>query len=35
VAYQKMENMVTAAREVEAELDAGEIDVTAPTPNAD
>jgi len=28
-AYQKMENMVTAAREVEAELDAGEIDVPA------
>ncbi|MEF8809237.1 methionine synthase, partial [Natronomonas sp.] len=27
VAYQKMENMVQAAREVEAELDAGEIDV--------
>ncbi|MDR9381562.1 MAG: hypothetical protein RI560_07815, partial [Natronomonas sp.] len=27
VAYQKMENMVTAAREVEAELDAGEITV--------
>ncbi|RLM57397.1 methionine synthase [Halobellus sp. Atlit-31R] len=30
VAYQKVENMVQAAREVEAELDAGEIDVTAP-----
>ncbi|RLM89736.1 methionine synthase [Halobellus sp. Atlit-38R] len=30
VAYQKIENMVQAAREVEAELDAGEIDVTAP-----
>ncbi|PSQ27952.1 methionine synthase [Halobacteriales archaeon QS_9_67_15] len=28
-AYQKMENMVQAAREVEAELDAGEIDVPA------
>ncbi|WP_459195095.1 methionine synthase [Halosimplex sp. J119] len=27
IAYQKMENMVTAAREIEAELDAGEIDV--------
>ncbi|WP_181691812.1 methionine synthase [Natronomonas sp. LN261] len=27
VAYQKMENMVTAAREVESELDAGEIDL--------
>ncbi|MFC7134941.1 MULTISPECIES: methionine synthase [Salinibaculum] len=30
VAYGKMENMVQAAREVEAELDAGEIDVGAP-----
>jgi 5-methyltetrahydropteroyltriglutamate--homocysteine methyltransferase len=29
VAYGKMENMVEAAREVEAELDAGEIDVVA------
>ena len=29
VAYQKMENMVQAAREIEAELDAGEIDVPA------
>ncbi|WP_436923864.1 methionine synthase [Halosimplex amylolyticum] len=27
IAYQKMENMVTAAREIEAELDAGELDV--------
>jgi 5-methyltetrahydropteroyltriglutamate--homocysteine methyltransferase len=27
VAYRKMENMVQAAREVEAELDAGEITV--------
>lgn len=27
VAYQKIENMVTAAREIEAELDAGEIDL--------
>ncbi|MEF8856392.1 MAG: methionine synthase [Haloplanus sp.] len=27
VAYRKMDNMVTAAREVEVELDAGEIDV--------
>jgi 5-methyltetrahydropteroyltriglutamate--homocysteine methyltransferase len=27
VAYRKIENMVTAAREVEAELDAGEIDL--------
>ncbi|MDS0294698.1 methionine synthase [Halogeometricum luteum] len=35
VARRKMENMVEAAREVEAELDAGEIDVTAPTPKAD
>jgi 5-methyltetrahydropteroyltriglutamate--homocysteine methyltransferase len=30
VAYRKMENMVAAAREVEAELDRGEIAVTAP-----
>jgi 5-methyltetrahydropteroyltriglutamate--homocysteine methyltransferase len=29
VAYEKMANLVTAAREVEAELDAGEIDVAA------
>ncbi|MFB6140077.1 MAG: methionine synthase, partial [Halosimplex sp.] len=29
IAYQKMENMVQAAREVEAELDAGEIEVPA------
>jgi 5-methyltetrahydropteroyltriglutamate--homocysteine methyltransferase len=29
VAYGKMENMVQAAREVEAELDAGEIDIVA------
>ncbi|MFB6136006.1 MAG: methionine synthase [Halobacteriaceae archaeon] len=35
VAYRKMENMVTAARNVEAALDAGEIDVTAPEPTAD
>ncbi len=34
VAYQKMENMVKAAREVEAELDAGEIDLDAPVPQA-
>ena len=27
VAYRKMENMVQATREIEAELDAGEIDV--------
>jgi len=33
VAYQKLSNMVTAAREIEAELDAGEIDLGAP--NAD
>jgi 5-methyltetrahydropteroyltriglutamate--homocysteine methyltransferase len=33
-AYGKMENMVRAAREVEAELDAGEVEVTAP-PTAD
>jgi 5-methyltetrahydropteroyltriglutamate--homocysteine methyltransferase len=30
VAYQKIANMVQAAREVEAELDAGEIEVAAP-----
>jgi 5-methyltetrahydropteroyltriglutamate--homocysteine methyltransferase len=35
VAYRKIENMVTAAREVEAELDAGEIDVDAPHVDAD
>jgi len=35
VAYGKMENMVQAAREIEAELDAGEIDVEAPAPRAD
>ena len=35
VAYGKMENMVQAAREVEAELDAGEIDIDAPTISAD
>jgi 5-methyltetrahydropteroyltriglutamate--homocysteine methyltransferase len=29
VAYGKMQNMVTAAREIEAELDNGEIDVLA------
>jgi 5-methyltetrahydropteroyltriglutamate--homocysteine methyltransferase len=34
VAYQKMENMVTAAREVEAELDAGEIDLDDPLAEA-
>jgi len=35
VAYQKMENMVQAAREVEAELDAGEIDLDAPAASAE
>ncbi len=30
VAYEKMQNMVAAAREVEAQLDAGEVDVAAP-----
>jgi len=35
VAYQKMENMVQATREVEAELDAGEIDLEAPTASAE
>ncbi|WP_256391147.1 methionine synthase [Natronoarchaeum rubrum] len=35
VAYGKMENMVKAAREVEAELDAGEIDVEAAPASAD
>ncbi|XVH31895.1 methionine synthase [Haloferacaceae archaeon DSL9] len=35
IAYGKMENMVTAAREVEAELDAGEIDLDEPVPTAD
>jgi 5-methyltetrahydropteroyltriglutamate--homocysteine methyltransferase len=35
VAYGKMENMVQAAREIEAELDAGEISVDAPTASAD
>jgi len=34
VAYGKMANMVRAAREVEAELDAGEIDVEAPAASA-
>ncbi len=31
IAYQKMENMVQAARDVEAELDAGKIDIAQPT----
>jgi 5-methyltetrahydropteroyltriglutamate--homocysteine methyltransferase len=35
IAYGKMENMVTAAREVERELDAGEIDVGFAAPPAD
>ena len=35
VAYGKMENLVTAAREVEAELDAGEIEVPVASPAAD
>jgi 5-methyltetrahydropteroyltriglutamate--homocysteine methyltransferase len=34
IAYGKMENMVTAVREVEAELDAGEIDLADPVPTA-
>ena len=35
VAYEKMANMVQAAREVEAELDAGEVDLDAPVASAD
>ncbi|GAB3684463.1 methionine synthase [Salinarchaeum chitinilyticum] len=35
VAYGKMENMVQAAREVEAELDAGEIEIGQAAPSAD
>jgi 5-methyltetrahydropteroyltriglutamate--homocysteine methyltransferase len=35
VAYGKMENMVQAAREVEAELDEGEIDVGLAAPTSD
>ncbi|NUE03358.1 methionine synthase [Halorubraceae archaeon YAN] len=35
IAYGKMENMVKAAREVEKELDAGEIDLETPVPLAD
>jgi len=34
-AFRKMENMVQAAREIEAELDAGEIDVETTAPSAD
>ncbi|MEF8851120.1 MAG: methionine synthase [Haloarculaceae archaeon] len=35
VAYGKMENMVQAAREIERELDAGEVDVGLAAPSAD
>jgi 5-methyltetrahydropteroyltriglutamate--homocysteine methyltransferase len=35
VAYRKMENMVRAAREIEAELDAGDVDVGRAAPSAD
>ncbi|MFC3476843.1 methionine synthase [Halobacterium litoreum] len=35
VAYEKMANLVEAARNVEADLDAGDIDVAAPTPADD
>ncbi|MGM0606022.1 MAG: methionine synthase [Halobacteriota archaeon] len=35
IAYGKMQNMVQAAREVEAALDAGEIDLDEPVPLAD
>jgi len=35
VAYGKMANMVEATRQVEAELDNGEIDLDAPVPTAD
>jgi len=35
VAYGKMENMVEATRQVEAELDNGEIDLEEPVPTAD
>jgi len=34
-AYEKMANMVEATREVEAELDSGEIDLAEPVPTAD
>jgi 5-methyltetrahydropteroyltriglutamate--homocysteine methyltransferase len=34
VAYGKMENMVTAAREIEQELDAGELDIEPAAPSA-
>ena len=32
IAHGKVENMVTAAREIEAELDTGELDPAEPTP---
>jgi 5-methyltetrahydropteroyltriglutamate--homocysteine methyltransferase len=35
IAYGKMKNLVQAARNVEAALDEGEIEVAAPTPTAD
>jgi 5-methyltetrahydropteroyltriglutamate--homocysteine methyltransferase len=35
VAYEKMANLVTAAREVEAELDSGTVDIGAPQVTAD
>jgi len=35
VAYGKMENMVQATREIEAQLDAGEIDLDTPVASAD
>jgi 5-methyltetrahydropteroyltriglutamate--homocysteine methyltransferase len=35
VAYEKMANLVTAARNVESQLDAGEIDLDRPVPTAD
>jgi len=35
VAYEKMANLVTAAREVEAELDSGAVDIGAPQVTAD
>ena len=35
VAYGKMENMVKATREIEQELDKGEIDIGAPVARAD
>jgi 5-methyltetrahydropteroyltriglutamate--homocysteine methyltransferase len=34
-AYEKMKNLVTAARNVEADLDAGRIDLDRPVPTAD